>query len=350
MVRAPDDAPALRGPVHAGISALNHGESATHIGSSPLVVCSHASLPRFLTPWMTRPILESAQLVENPSPDPPLETQTCQVPASLHPPIPSLTASSGLLIEPMTNPQTISVTPGSSPYSRVLLKLSGEAFCKSGSSGIDPDELGLIAAEVKAAYETGIQLAVVVGGGNFVRGAKFAKAAHIHQATADYMGMLATMMNGLALKEALLHIGVDSRVMTAIDVRAVAEPFIRGRALRHMEKKRVVILVAGTGNPFCTTDTCAALRATELECELLMKATKVDGVYTADPNKDPSAKRYEKLTFAESINKNLAVMDMTALAMCQENKIPVLVFDFKQRGNIKSVMQGQALGTMITPP
>lgn len=240
--------------------------------------------------------------------------------------------------------------PGASPYKRVLLKLSGEAFCKAGSMGVDPEELGLIAQEVKEAYETNVQLAVVVGGGNFVRGAKFAKAAHIHQATADYMGMLATMMNGLALKEALLHIGVDSRVMTAIDVRAVAEPFIRGRALRHMEKKRVVILVAGTGNPFCTTDTCAALRATELECELLMKATKVDGVYTADPKKDPTATRYDKLTFAESLSKNLAVMDMTALAMCQENKIPVLVFDFKQKGNIRKVMGGAAMGTMITPP
>ncbi len=237
-----------------------------------------------------------------------------------------------------------------SPYKRVLLKLSGEAFCKAGSSGIEADELGLIAHEVKEAYQTGVQLAVVVGGGNFVRGAKFAKQAHIHQATADYMGMLATMMNGLALKEALLHIGVDSRVMTAIDVRAVAEPFIRGRALRHMEKKRIIILVGGTGNPFCTTDTCAALRATELECELLMKATKVDGVYTADPKKDPSATRFDKLTFSESLTKGLAVMDMTALAMCQENKIPVLVFDFKHPGNIRAVMQGKALGTMITPP
>ena len=250
----------------------------------------------------------------------------------------------------MTEPKPSGAASGASPYQRILLKLSGEAFCKPGSMGVDPDELGLISAEVKEAYETGVQLAVVVGGGNFVRGARFAKAAHIHQATADYMGMLATMMNGLALKEGLLHIGVDSRVMTAIDVRAVAEPFIRGRAIRHMEKKRIVILVAGTGNPFCTTDTCAALRATELECELLMKATKVDGVYTADPNKDPNAKRYDKLTFAESLSKGLAVMDTTALAMCQENKIPVLVFDFKQKGNIRKVIGGEKLGTMISPP
>lgn len=235
------------------------------------------------------------------------------------------------------------------PYHRVLLKLSGEAFCAPGSSGIEPNELALIAAEVKEAYLTGAQVAVVVGGGNFVRGAKFAKAAHIHQAVADHMGMLATVLNGLALKEALLHQGVDSRVMSAIEIRAVAEPFIRGRALRHLDKKRVVILVAGTGNPFCTTDTCAALRATELECDLLMKATKVDGVYTADPKKDPSAKRYESLTFEEVIAKNLGVMDMTAITMCLEQKIPVLVFDFKRQGNIRRAIQGEKIGTLVLP-
>jgi uridylate kinase len=243
------------------------------------------------------------------------------------------------------------VQAGRTPFKRLLLKLSGEAFGAQqqggGAIGIDPDELAMIAEEVKDAHSTGAQLAVVVGGGNFVRGAKFAKAAHIHQATADYMGMLATMMNGLALKEALLHIGVDSRVMTAIDVRAVAEPFIRGRALRHMEKGRVVILVAGTGNPFCTTDTCAALRATELECDVLMKATKVDGVYSADPKKDPTAKRFDTLSFTQAIEQSLGVMDMTALTMCRENSIPVLVFDFKARGNIRRAALGQKLGTMI---
>lgn len=238
----------------------------------------------------------------------------------------------------------------STPYRRVLLKVSGEAFCAPGGQGIDSEELGMIAQEIKDAAQTGVQIALVVGGGNLIRGAKFAKAAHIHQATADHMGMLGTIINGLAMKEALLHVGVDSRVMTAIDVRAVAEPFIRGRALRHLEKGRVVILVAGTGNPFCTTDTCASLRATELECDLLMKATKVDGVYSADPKKDPTATRYETLTFSESIAKGLAVMDMTALAMCQENDIPVLVFDFKRRGNIRKVMLGEKLGTMITTP
>lgn len=234
-------------------------------------------------------------------------------------------------------------------YRRVLLKLSGEAFCAAGGSGIDPEELSLIAAEVKQAHETGAQLAVVVGGGNYVRGAKFAKAAHIHQAVADHMGMLATVMNGLALKEALLHVGIDSRVMSAIEIRAVAEPFIRGRALRHLDKGRVVILVAGTGNPFCTTDTCAALRATELECDLLMKATKVDGVYTADPKKNPDAKRYDSLTFEEAIVKNLGVMDMTAITMCREQNIPVLVFDYHTKGNIRRAVEGNTLGTLIRP-
>jgi uridylate kinase len=242
---------------------------------------------------------------------------------------------------------------GQTPYHRVLLKLSGEAFCAPGSQGIDPEELSLIASEVRAAYQTGAQLAVVVGGGNYVRGAKFAKAAHIHQAVADHMGMLATVMNGLALKEALLHIGIDSRVMSAIEIRAVAEPFIRGRALHHLDKGRVVILVAGTGNPFCTTDTCAALRATELECELLLKATKVDGVYSADPRKDPSAKRFTRLTFEEAIAKNLGVMDMTAITMCREQRIPVLVFDFKARGNIRRAITADPkdpIGTLIQPP
>jgi uridylate kinase len=241
-------------------------------------------------------------------------------------------------------------TNGTKPaprYCRVLLKLSGEAFCASGGSGINPADLKRIAREVRLGKDVGGQMAVVVGGGNFIRGASLARHAGIHQATADYMGMLATIMNGLALKEALLHEGVDSRVMTAIDVRAVAEPFIRSRALRHLEKGRIIILVAGTGNPFFTTDTCAALRATELECDLLLKATKVDGVYSADPKKDPTAQRFEALTFNEALSKNLAVMDLTALAMCQENRIPVLVFDFQQSENIRRAVAGEPLGTLI---
>jgi uridylate kinase len=229
-----------------------------------------------------------------------------------------------------------------------LLKLSGEAFCAPGGFGVDPPELEVIAGEVKSAAEAGAQLAVVVGGGNIIRGSQLAEAGHIHRATADYMGMLGTVINALALKEKLNSLGVDSRVQSAIEIRAVAEPFIRGRAIRHLQKGRVVILAAGTGNPFFTTDTCAALRATELECDILMKATKVDGVYTADPKKDPSAKRYESLTFGEAISKNLKIMDMTALTMCRENAIPLLVFDFKKPGNIRKAIQGESIGTVVS--
>lgn len=231
---------------------------------------------------------------------------------------------------------------------RVLLKLSGEAFGPEGGTGFSAENLATIANEIKNAMHAGAQVAIVVGGGNLVRGATLAKEAHIHQATADYMGMLATVMNGMALREALLHIGVESRVMSAIDIRAVAEPFIRNRAIRHLEKGRVVVLAGGTGNPFCTTDTCAALRATELECELLMKATKVDGVYSADPHKDPTAVRYDRLTFADAIAQDLKVMDMTAITMCREQGIPVLVFDFREPGNIRRAIEGEPVGTMVT--
>ncbi|MCC6676864.1 MAG: UMP kinase [Phycisphaerales bacterium] len=233
-------------------------------------------------------------------------------------------------------------------YKRVLLKLSGEAFCSPGGFGIDAPELDLIAHEVQDASRLGVQLAVVVGGGNIIRGAQLAAQGHIHQATADHMGMLGTVINALALKEKLVSIGSDCRVMSAIEIRAVAESFIRGRAVRHLEKGRVVILAAGTGNPYFTTDTCAALRATELECEVLLKATKVDGVYSADPRKDPGATRYTRLTFGEALAKGLKIMDMTALAMCQERKIPVLVFDFKKRGNIARVIGGESAGTLLT--
>ena len=232
--------------------------------------------------------------------------------------------------------------------SRVLLKLSGESFCAPGGFGIDTKELGSIASEVKSAAQTGTQIAVVVGGGNIIRGAELAQSGDIQQATADYMGMLGTVMNAVALKEKLDSIGIDSRVMSALDIRAVAEPFIRGRAIRHLEKGRVVILAAGTGNPFFTTDTCASLRATELDCEILLKATKVDGVYTADPHKDPTATRYDSLTFSEAIDKQLGVMDMTALTMCRERNIPLLVFDFKIPGNIRKVIEGEPIGTLLT--
>lgn len=249
----------------------------------------------------------------------------------------------------MARPPKKAERPGKrSAFKRVLLKLSGESFCKPGGFGIDADEVESIANEVKGATEAGAQVAVVVGGGNIIRGAELAAAGHIHRATADYMGMLGTVINALALKEKLSATGLDCRVMSALEIRSVAEPFIRSRALRHLEKGRVVILAAGTGNPFFTTDTCAALRATELECDVLLKATKVDGVYTADPRKNPAATRYDSLTFAEALSKKLAVMDMTALSMCEENEIPVIVFDFKTRGNIRGVVEGKRVGTLVT--
>jgi len=248
----------------------------------------------------------------------------------------------------VTKPQSQSGPKGGRKYKRVLLKLSGESFCQPGGFGIGADELHWIAGELRDASKLGTQIAVVVGGGNIIRGAQLAEAGHIHQATADQMGMLGTVINALALKEKLKELGNECRVMSAIEIRAVAEPFIRGRALRHMEKGRIVILAAGTGNPFFTTDTCAALRATELECDILLKATKVDGVYTADPKKDPTAKRFETLSFADALAKQLKVMDMTALAMCQEHEIPVLVFDFNKSGNIAKVIRGDRVGTLVT--
>ena len=236
-------------------------------------------------------------------------------------------------------------------YERVILKVSGESLSKPGELGIDPTELGLLANEIADAYRgaSPLRLAVVVGGGNIIRGARLAEAGTIDQSTADYMGMLGTVINGLALKEALGHLGVEARVMSAINLPAVAEPFIRARALRHLEKGRVVILVAGTGNPFFTTDTCASLRGIELGAEAILKATKVDGIYTADPKKDPKATRYERLTFAQAIERQLAVMDLTALTMCMEHEVPVVVFDFRRKGNIQRVLEGDSsVGTVVT--
>lgn len=233
-------------------------------------------------------------------------------------------------------------------YHRVVLKISGESFAKPGQSGIDPEELSMIAGEIADAMSSGTQLAVVVGGGNIVRGAKLAKAGQIAQASADYMGMLGTIINGVALKEALETLNQPARLMTAMDIPAVAESWIRGRALRHLEKGRVLVLAAGTGNPFFTTDTCASLRAAELEADVLLKATKVDGVYNADPNLDPSAVRYDRLTYAEAIEKQLGVMDLTALTMCMEHNLPINVFAFKVPGNIRRVVQGETIGTLIS--
>ncbi len=238
--------------------------------------------------------------------------------------------------------------PDAPTYKRVLLKISGEALCAPGGSGIDPAELELIAREVYNAAQQGAEVAVVVGGGNIIRGGTLAKTGKFEQASADYMGMLGTVINGLALKEALEHLGQPARVMSALSVTSVAERYIRGRALRHLEKGRVIIFVGGTGNPFFTTDSAAALRAAEIGADVVLKATKVDGIYDKDPKKHDDAVRYETLTFQEAIEKQLGVMDTTAFAMCQERDIPIVVFDMKQPGNIAEVVAGTPHGTRVS--
>lgn len=240
-----------------------------------------------------------------------------------------------------------SMNPTTPFYKRAVLKISGESFSTAGVLGIDPDELNTIARQIAEAAKLGTELAVVVGGGNMIRGAELASRVGIAQATADYMGMLGTVINALALKEAVEEQGHPARVMSALDIESVAEPFIRGRALRHFDKGRVLILAAGTGNPFFTTDTCASLRAIELGADILLKATKVDGVYSSDPLKNKDATRYNSLTFSEAINKQLGVMDMTALSMCMEHDLPVVVFNFKEDGNICKVVGGEAIGTIV---
>ncbi|GAB4187340.1 MAG: UMP kinase [Phycisphaeraceae bacterium] len=239
---------------------------------------------------------------------------------------------------------------GTSPvYRRVLLKISGEAFCRAGGFGIDGPELNVIAREIAAAAKLGTQLAVVVGGGNIIRGADLASEGNIAQATADQMGMLGTVINGLALKETLEKLGQPARVLSAINLSAVAETFIRGRALRHLEKGRVVIFVAGTGNPFFTTDSAASLRAAEINADVLLKATKVDGVYDKDPMKYPDARRYESLGFKEAIERDLKVMDLTAFDMCRKHGIPIIVFNMKEPGHIAEVVAGKPHGTRVNP-
>lgn len=247
-----------------------------------------------------------------------------------------------------TTTTTPAATTSTRPsYKRVLLKLSGEAFCEPGGFGIHTAELKHIATEIKQAASQGVQVAVVVGGGNMIRGATFAAEGIIEQATADYMGMLGTAMNGIALKEALENAGQPARVLSALNLSSVAETFIRGRAIRHLEKNRVAIFVAGTGNPFFTTDTAASLRAAEIGADAVLKATKVDGIYDKDPNKFDDAVRYESLTFDEAISKKLAVMDVSAFSMCMERNIPIVVFDMKQKGHIAAVVRGEPLGTWV---
>ena len=232
-------------------------------------------------------------------------------------------------------------------YKRVLLKVSGEGFCKPGAFGLDPEEVRAIAHQVKEVVANGCELAIVVGGGNFLRGYQFAQTGGVTRATADYMGMVATVINALALQDCLESLGVDTRVQCAIEMKDVAEPFIHRRAIRHLEKGRVVILAGGTGNPFFTTDTCAALRANELGAKVLLKATKVDGVYSDDPNKNPDAVRYTRLTYDDVVHQGLKILDVAAITLCKDNHIPIVVFNLKREGNIRRVVAGEEIGTRI---
>ncbi len=232
-------------------------------------------------------------------------------------------------------------------YKRVLLKISGEALLGDGGHGIDPIITAGIAAQIKEVSEMGVEIAVVVGGGNFWRGTA-ASANGMDRNTADHIGMLATIMNALGLQNALEKIGVFTRVQTAISMQEVAEPFIRRKAVRHLEKKRVVIFAGGTGNPYFTTDTAAALRALEIDAEIIFKATRVDGVYDKDPLKYKDAKKFKWLSYIEVLNKNLGVMDSTAISLCRENDLPIIVFDLGTPGNIKGVIMGKKIGTLVS--
>jgi len=234
-----------------------------------------------------------------------------------------------------------------SPYKRILLKLSGEALMGSQGYGIDLSIIDTIASEIKEIQENGIEVAIVIGGGNIFRGLS-AAAKGMERASADYMGMLATVLNALALQNILENKGVATRVQSAIEMRELAEGYIRRRAVRHLEKKRIVIFAAGTGNPFFTTDTAAALRAMEIGADVIMKATKVDGVYSADPVKDPSAVKYDTLTYLDVLQKNLKVMDATAISLCMDNAMPIIVFNLNVPGNIRKIISGEPVGTIVS--
>lgn len=232
-------------------------------------------------------------------------------------------------------------------YQRVLLKISGEGLCAPGKSGIDGESLKRLADEIKLVVDLGVQLGVVVGGGNIVRGSVIAKSAPIEETTGHYMGMLATIINALAVQDTLESLGVATRVQSALPVQNVCENFIRRRAMRHMEKGRVVIFAGGTGNPYVTTDTGAALRASEVRAQALLKATKVDGVYTSDPVLDPSAKRMEHLTYNQLIDQRLGIMDLSAVDLCQRSGIPIIVLSLKESGNMRDVVLGKGRATII---
>jgi uridylate kinase len=231
-------------------------------------------------------------------------------------------------------------------YRRILLKLSGEALMGEAAYGIDPEVTTRIASEVGELLTLGVEVAIVIGGGNIFRGLA-ASARGMDRATADYMGMLGTVINALALQDALEHQGVTTRVLTAIEMRAVAEPFIRRRAIRHLEKGRVVVFAAGTGNPYFTTDTAAALRAMEMRAEVILKATKVDGIYSADPMKEPAATRFEEITYLQVLERGLQVMDATAISLCMDNRLPIVIFNLRTPGNLKRVVMGETVGSKV---
>lgn len=234
-------------------------------------------------------------------------------------------------------------------YRRVILKLSGEGFGRSGKSGINLDETLNIARQAQRVLQRGVQLAIVVGAGNILRGAQFSAGGEIiKESTAHYMGMLATVLNGLALQDALESLKCETRLQTAIRMENVAEPYIRRRCLRHLEKGRIVILAGGTGNPFVTTDTAAALRARELQADILLKATRVEGVFSEDPELNPHAVRYDRLNYDQVMRDNLRVMDMSAISLCKEGKLPILVFNFKREGNIERAIAGHNIGTLVS--
>ncbi len=234
-----------------------------------------------------------------------------------------------------------------SKYKRILLKLSGEALVGEKSFGIDQKILEYIAAEIKGISKLGVQIAIVIGGGNIFRGLE-ARAEGMERTSADYMGMLATVLNALALQNALETNGMPTRVQSAIEMKELAEPYIRRRAVRHLEKGRFVIFAAGTGNPYFTTDTAAALRAVEIDAEIIMKATKVDGVYSSDPMKDPKAEKFKTISYLDVLKKGLKVMDSTAISLCMDNQMPIIVFSLMKKNNIKKILEGKKIGTIVS--
>jgi uridylate kinase len=231
-------------------------------------------------------------------------------------------------------------------YKRILLKISGEAMMGDQSYGVEPSTVDFMAKEIKDAVSMGVQVAIVIGGGNIFRGVE-ASVKGIERASADYMGMLATVINALALQNYLEKYSIPTRVQSAIEMKELAEPYIRRKAMRHLEKGRTVIFAAGTGNPYFTTDTAASLRAMEIDAEVILKATKVDGIYSSDPMKDPSAKKYQTVTYIDVLKKGLSIMDSTAISLCMDNNLPIVVFNLRGKGNIRKIIEGKKIGTLV---